>query len=250
VDLSHLTTDSYKFLFDDSSSDNISDEDSTVNGGTPVPLEHVTVKLEAGKNNDATDSEVEQITTAATTARRCVRWDIAGPSAMPDSLIPPARSDISETLPEHPVYSPTHFEYRNRQYYRNLALVEAEDRDLDNIMRDSPFDWSRCRFCHNTGMCNHCSETNNDIWLYRENRRLQSRQATSQSILLLLESHIRQLRNEGGPEETLAFIGKALTTIQAHRRLIQDSMAHVADQPRPTVFTPEYLARVAAMDKE
>ena len=108
VDLSHLTADSYSYLFDDSSSDNVSDTDIPALTEGPSPLEFVTVKTEI--EPDSADREVEEITKTPVSTRRDTRWLFAGPSAMPDSLIPPTRGDIYAESPVHPVYSPTHFE--------------------------------------------------------------------------------------------------------------------------------------------
>jgi hypothetical protein len=222
VDLSHLTYKSYNYLFSPiNSDDGTSHDDPMINAYTSPraassPLDFLLAKCELSIDN--ADQEVERINDKQPTKRQCIWWDVPRPAGIPNSLVP--SGDTCPTSPIHPSYSPSHPEYRNRLYYKSLTMCEEEDRDFDRVYGRSPFEFRRCRACQNTTTCGHCCAVDNDVWTFREGHRLQSRMATSQSLLLLLESHVRQLRNEGGPAEAMQFISKAQDTLSAHGRLI------------------------------
>jgi hypothetical protein len=131
----------------------------------------------------------------------------------PPSLVPYPGWDFSS-----PRYSPTHPDYENRLYYETLSKYEAEDRVMDRAYQKSPLGYRKCKTCQNTTMCPGCCTTKNDLWAFREGHRVQSRLASSNAVLHLIETHVRQLRNEGGIEEATRFISRAEATLQAHRR--------------------------------
>jgi hypothetical protein len=224
LNLSLTDDSSYDYLFKEYDSDEDEEiepperrpDSSTRNCPLGLACLKVECKLEP---TDSSKDEVEEMT--GKKRRVAKRWGTPGPDDMPNSLIPAADGTNSDTYSQ-PRYSPTHPEYRNGLYYDALTRCEEEERVIDRAYADSPFQYRRCHHCHNTTMCAHCCTTDNDLWAFREGHRVQSRMAASQSVLQLLEAHVRQLRNEGGIVEATRFITRAQGTLSAHKRAMTD----------------------------
>jgi hypothetical protein len=220
LDLSFIPGDPYDYLFKPYDSDE--DEFHTVRERASSRSSSISSSLLSAlqaKCELNTDDDTEDDGTSTPPARKkrmIERWGTPEPNSLPGSLVP----NEEDTQPR---YSPTHPDYSNRVYYEALTRCEEEEREIDRAYQQSPFQHKRCRFCQSTTMCAHCCSTDNNIWAFREGHRIQSRAATTQSVLTLLESHVRQLRNEGGIEEATTFISRAKRTLDSHQRTMTSS---------------------------
>jgi hypothetical protein len=229
---------SYDFLFAPYDSADDTDEDAATTQDKPVtetsPTGWASLKVECSwcSSDDSDDEEPGTDTPPAKKRRVATMWGTPGPTDLPGSLIPDSAVDDTDVVSQ-PRYSPTHPEYANSVYYEALSRCEEEEREIDRAYADSPFQYRRCRYCHNTTMCAHCCATDNDMWAFREGHRVQSRLAASQSILQLLESHVRQLRNEGGIVEATRFIDRAQRTLNAHHRTMTGRQTNYSQKQLP-----------------
>jgi hypothetical protein len=194
------------------------------------------MKCEAGgSEDDEEEAELKPLTDEL----KPRRWGTPQPEENPLSLIPHPGLDFSS-----PIYSPTHPDYENRLYYEGLNKCEAEDRVADREYRKSPPGYRKCRVCKNGKTCPGFCKTKRDRWVFREGHRVQSRLASTNAVLHLIEAHVRQLRNEGGVEEATRFICRAETTLQAHRRTMTGfgfslRVFSTHDMKRPRNTSPE-----------